>query len=353
MHLLYVVCLAFVLSSVSILAFRPVCIRLNHVDEPGGRKRHSLATPLSGGLAIATSIVVLGFGLIPSSTFVGFALGVCLLLVLGAMDDRKHVVAVVRLALQTAAVAGGMCLLGDVQLHSVGNLLGTGDIELGSWSVLFTIFAAVGVINAVNMIDGIDGLAGGFAVMLGAVILSLSVGTLAVNIVLLCLVIGSVLGFLAFNLRMPWRRRARIFLGDAGSLVLGYMLVWFAIEASQGPQAVFEPITAVWLFGLPLCDTVYLMGSRMLRKKSPLAADRYHFHHLLLRYGLTPGWALYAWLLVAGLFMAVGIGGSHLHVPDYAMCAGFIVVFIAYCVLTNLFWRKRLTGRTSRQARAG
>lgn len=351
MNPIYVVCLAFGLSSISILLFRPICIRLNHVDTPGGRKRHSLATPLSGGLAIATSIVLLGCGLVPSPAFAGFALGICVLLVLGAMDDRKHVVAPIRLALQTVAVAGGMCLLGDVKLQSVGNLLGTGDIELGSWSVLFTIFAAVGVINAVNMIDGVDGLAGGFAVLLVAVILALAAGTSAVNIVMLCLVIGSVMGFLAFNIRTPWRRQAQIFLGDAGSLVLGYVLVWFAIEASQGPQAVFEPITAVWLFGLPLCDTVYLMGSRMLRRKSPLAADRYHFHHLLLRYGLTPGWALYAWLLVAGGFMAVGVGGSLLHVPDYAMCAGFLVVFAAYCILANMFWRKRSTGRVIRSAR--
>lgn len=350
MNPLYVVCLAFGLSTISILLFRPLCVRLDHVDTPGGRKRHSLATPLSGGLAIACTIVILGWGLIASQAFAGFALGIAVLLVLGALDDRKHVAAPLRLALQVAAVAAGMCLLGDVKLHSVGNLLGTGDIGLGPWSTLFTIFAAVGVINAVNMIDGVDGLAGGFAVLLGAVILSISAGTPAVNTVLLCLVIGSVMGFLAFNLRTPWRRQARIFLGDAGSLVLGFVLVWFAIEASQGPQAVFEPITAVWLFGLPLCDTVYLMGSRMLRKKSPLAADRYHFHHLLLRYGLTPGWALYVWLAVAGAFMAIGIGCSLLQVPDYLMCAGFIAIFVAYCVLTNMFWRRRATGRVIRPA---
>lgn len=353
MQPIVVACLAFIFSSLCILLFRPLCIRLNHVDKPGGRKRHSVATPLSGGLAIATSVVLLGFGLIPSPAFAGFALGICVLLVLGALDDRKHVVAVVRLTLQTAAVAIGMCLLGDVQLHSIGNLLGTGDIALGSWSVLFTIFAAVGVINAVNMIDGIDGLAGGFAVLLVAVILSLVAGTSAVNSVMLCLVIGSVLGFLAFNLRTPWRRQAKIFLGDAGSLVLGYVLVWFAIEASQGPQAVFEPITAVWLFGLPLCDTVYLMGSRLLRKKSPLAADRYHFHHLLMRHGLTPGWALYAWLLVAGLFMAIGVAGSRWQIPEYVMFVGFLAAFAGYCAFVKLFWRRRCIRRVIRKVRDG
>jgi len=346
-----VACLSFALSSVTILLLRPICIYFDHVDSPGGRKRHGLVTPLSGGLAISLSVMLLGIGLIPSQMFAGFAIGLCILLLLGAMDDRNHVAATLRLALQAAAVVIGMCLMGGVQLHSVGNLLGTGNLHLGAWSVVFTLFAAVGIINAVNMIDGMDGLAGGFSLLLVLVILALAAGTSAVNIVLLCTVIGSVVGFLAFNLRMPWQRHARIFLGDAGSLVLGYILVWFAIQASQGPQAVIEPITAVWLFGLPLADTVYLMGSRLLRRKSPLAADRYHFHHLLMRYGLTPGWALYAWLFVAALFMGVGVLGTLLHVPEYVMCGAYLLVFAGYCVLCNMFWRRRSYGRVLRSSK--
>lgn len=348
MNPLIATCLAFITSVVVVMALKPLCVWLNHVDMPGGRKRHGLETPLSGGIAIAVSIIVLGASLIPSRTFIGFVFGLSVLLILGAMDDRKHVPAPIRLAMQTIAAAVGMCVLGGVQLYSLGNLWGAGEVELGSWSILFTVFAAVGIINAVNMIDGMDGLAGGFSVLLIGVILALASGGRTVNVLLLCLSIGSVLGFLAFNLRMPWQRQARIFLGDAGSLVLGYILVWFAIQGSQGADAIIEPITAVWLFGLPLCDTVYLMGSRLLRRKSPLAADRYHFHHLLLRYGLTPGWALYAWLLVAGLFMAAGVAGSLLAIPDYWMCVGFVGCFAVYCLSCNLLWRKRSYGRAIR-----
>lgn len=340
---------AFFLSAVAILVLKPLCLRLGHVDHPGGRKSHRLATPLCGGLAIALTIVLLGSGVVPTRQFAGFALGITVLLVLGAMDDRRHVPAPVRLALQTLAVGVGMCFFGEVYLQNLGALFGSADVELGGHAIWFTIFAAVGIINAVNMVDGMDGLAGGFALMVVGTILALSAGTSAVNVVLLSLTIGSVLGFLAFNLRMPWQRHARIFLGDAGSLVLGFILTWFAIQGAQGPSAVIEPITAVWLFGLPLADTVYLMGSRVLRGKSPLAADSFHFHHLLQCLGLSPGWALYAWLAVAGCFMGVGLASEALGASESLRCTAFVLVFVAYCVAVNVAWG-RVRVRVQRRA---
>ncbi|MES1935621.1 MraY family glycosyltransferase [Salinisphaera hydrothermalis] len=343
MNLLLLGCVAFVVSGALILVLWPLCVRCGHVDHPGGRKRHDISTPLSGGIAITIAIVAVGAFLVPSARFAGFTLGVCTLLVLGAMDDRKHVPALLRLAAQTLAVALGMCLLGGVSIERLGNLLGTGQLTLDQWSIAFTIFAAVGVINAVNMIDGMDGLAGGFAVLVIAVLIALTVsnGTSAISLVLLCLSIGSILGFLVFNLRMPWQRRARVFLGDGGSLVLGYMLAWFAIQASQSQAPVIDPIAIVWLFGLPLCDTVYLMGSRVLRGRSPFAADRYHFHHMLQRAGLSTGWALYAWLAVAAAFMAVGVAGSSLHAPEWLMFFGFLLAFAIYCIALSWIWSRR------------
>ncbi|WP_353250681.1 MraY family glycosyltransferase [Salinisphaera sp. T31B1] len=329
------------------MLLRPVCVYFGHVDRPGGRKRHGFETPLSGGLAISLSILALGALVLPASQFTGFAFGLLVLLVLGAMDDRKHVPASFRLALQTIAVAVGMYFIGGVALDDLGAITGGANVRLEQFSLLFTVFAAVGVINAVNMIDGMDGLAGGFAALVVAVLLVMAAGTSAVNIVLLCLTFGSVLGFLLFNMRTPWQRQARIFLGDAGSLVLGYILVWFAIQASQGSTSIIRPITAVWLFGLPLVDTGYLMASRMMRGASPLAADRYHFHHLLQRSGLPPERALYVWLLVAAVFMGVGILGQYAGVSDVVSCAGFVIAFGLYCLTMNAFWRRR-SGRVGR-----
>ena len=331
---------AFVCSAIAVYLLRPLCVRLRHVDQPGGRKTHAVATPLCGGLAIASTIVVLGIWLLPSWQVSGFAFGVLVLLLLGAVDDRRHVPAFVRLALQALAVGVGMCLMGGITLQNLGALTGSGDITLEGLATAFTIFAAVGVINAINMIDGVDGLAGSFAVMIVSVFLVFASDATVVNIVLLCLTMGSVLGFLLFNLRMPWQRQARIFLGDAGSLVLGYILTWFAIQSSQGQGALIDPITAVWLLGLPLVDTAYLMLSRLLEGRSPLSADRRHFHHLLQRAGLTPGWTLYAWLSVAACFAAFGIVGEVMHVPEAYRYWVFLMAAVAFCSVLKICWRR-------------
>lgn len=349
--MLAIIFAAFVLSSVAILVLRPVCQKFGHVDHPGGRKRHASSTPLSGGIAITIAIVVIGACSVPSMKFLGFSFGICTLLLLGAMDDRKHVPAVLRLAIQTVAVAVGMCLFGGVNIQWLGNLTGMGPVFLDQWSIAFTIFGAVGVINAVNMIDGMDGIAGSYSVLLIGVLLSLAASIGTASSVLLYLSIGSVLGFLVFNLRMPWQRSARVFLGDAGSLVLGYILVWFAIEASQSRAASIDPITIVWLFGLPLSDTVYLMLSRMVRRKSPFTADRYHFHHLLLRAGLSPQRALCSWLLIAGGFMGIGVGGSLADVPEYVMFYGFLAAFGGYCFAVNRIWSMRTMQRSILRAK--
>jgi UDP-GlcNAc:undecaprenyl-phosphate GlcNAc-1-phosphate transferase len=333
--------MAFGSSFTLLFLLRPLCIRLGYVDHPGGRKTHGSDTPLCGGLAIATSVVALGLAIMPSWEFAGFIFGLIVLLVLGAVDDRLGVPAPMRLVLQALAVAIGMCWIGRTQLHHLGALTGGGDLLLGGYATGFTVFAAVGIINAVNMIDGMDGIAGGFFVLLiGITMGAAGTGAVFSTALLPWLTMGSVLGFLVFNLRLPWQRQARVFLGDSGSLVLGYILVWFIIRHSQGPTAAIDPITAVWLFGLPLADTLYLMGRRLARGQSPLAADRYHFHHLLQRLGASPGWALYAWLVLAGCFMAVGLISQAMAVPESWRCGGFIITFALYCLVFTVIWAR-------------
>jgi UDP-GlcNAc:undecaprenyl-phosphate GlcNAc-1-phosphate transferase len=240
-----------------------------------------------------------------------------------------------------------MCWIGGVRLHNLGALTGGDHLLLGGYAIAFTVFAGVGIINAVNMIDGMDGLAGGFFVLLIGITMGASAGENLATGLLPWLTMGSVLGFLVFNLRLPWQRQARVFLGDSGSLVLGYVLVWLAIQSSQSPTAAIDPITAVWLFGLPLVDTAYLMGARLLQGQNPLSADRHHFHHLLQRLGMPPGWALYAWLLLAECFMAVGMISQDMAVPESWRCGGFFMAFALYCFMLTIIWA-RLDKKTRR-----
>lgn len=344
--LLFTFLIGLIVSSALLLALNPLCRFTGHVDHPERRKRHEQSTPLCGGIAIWVSTSVVALAVLPTREIAAFVSGAAILLVLGALDDRKHVPAAIRLSCQFFAVAICMAGIGHVIVMSVGPLTGGENIELGHFAIPMTVFAGLGVINAVNMIDGVDGLAGGFSFMVLAVILVLAAGTNAVNTVLLAAILGGIGGFLLFNLRFPWQARARAFLGDAGSLVLGFALTWFTIQASEGEVTVTEPVTAVWLIGLPLADGVYVIGTRLFRRANPLEADRYHLHHLFLRYGFSPGWTLYLWLSCAAGLMAIGLLGQYFGVPDWCMLIGAFVVLGFYCLAVSLAWR-RLGRRTA------
>ena len=237
-----------------------------------------------------------------------------------------------------------MMLAGSVTLTSLGDLFGWGSVLLGNFAIPLTIFAVVGIINAFNMIDGLDGLAGGLALLatLCLIILNLlapvtesgNLGALSV----LALVIA---GFLCFNLRHPWRTRASVFMGDAGSTMLGFVLGWFLVHLSQGREAVMAPVTAIWIVALPLMDTVAVMARRIHAGRSPFAADRQHFHHLLLGLGLTDGRVCAILLAAATLAATGGVLAWRLKVPEHWQFYTFLAMFALYYRLTTRLWTKQ------------
>ena len=268
------------------------------------------------------------------------------MLILGAVDDRRNVTASIRLLVQAGTVLLGMIALGGLQIESLGQLWGNESVALGAWKIPFTVFAVIGVINAINMIDGMDGLAGGFALLVLALFASV-LPSGGLNFSLICIALGCIAGFLAFNLRTPWRSQASIFLGDAGSLALGFLLTWFAVELSQGNNAALSPVTMIWVFGLPLMDTSHLMISRALRGQNPMKADRNHFHHALMRLGLSPAKALYAWLAVAATLMGLGMLGEQFNVPETTMALAFLGLFVFYMACMALVMRQSSKARKS------
>jgi UDP-GlcNAc:undecaprenyl-phosphate/decaprenyl-phosphate GlcNAc-1-phosphate transferase len=261
----------------------------------------------------------------------------------GFYDDRRHVRPALRFLFQGIAVAV-MGLADHGQLIHLGDLLGLGQIDTGLAATWFTIFAVIGVINAFNMIDGLDGLAGGLALVVTGWLIMLclmaptpfpgKVGTLLV----LAMAVG---GFLLFNLRTPWRERASVFMGDAGSTMLGFVLSWFLVRMSQAEPAMLDPVTAVWIIGLPLMDTVTVMVRRISLNRSPFAADRQHLHHLLLGYGLPDG-RVVAMMLAAALCLGgLGVLAQWLAVPEAIRFYGFVVLFLAYYVITTRIEQRR------------
>jgi len=313
-------------------------------DHPGTRKHHRHPVPLVGGVVMSA-----GFGLsvllLPEKPHYWQLLltSMTVVTLVGLYDDLHSSRPVTRFMYQAGAVAL-MALGSDIVLGNLGDLFGFGPVVLGWWAVLFTLFGVVGVINAFNMIDGLDGLAGGTALVVAGWLLVLCLSTPsshAGDLGALLALTTVIIAFLAFNLRHPGRTHASVFMGDAGSTMLGFVLSWFSVHLSTGEAAVMAPITAVWLLALPLMDTVAVMVRRIMAGRNPFAADRQHLHHLLLARGLTDGRVTA--LILALTFVTGGLGvlANGLEVPHYVQFYSFGAAFLVYFRLTTAILRRR------------
>jgi UDP-GlcNAc:undecaprenyl-phosphate GlcNAc-1-phosphate transferase len=305
--------------------------RFGLIDIPAGRKNHVGEVPLTGGLAMFLAIVLTVFshGAL-GSAYASIFPALLLLVVTGACDDLLDLSAGSRFVAQAIA-ALLMIYLGKVAITDLGDLFGGGAVRLAGWSVPFTVFCVIGVINAVNMLDGIDGLAGGVALVVFMVFGGAALANGNANqATLLFVLAGAVAGFAAFNMRSPWRARAAVFMGDSGSMMLGFMVAWFAIDLTSQATKAFSPITAVWILAIPILDTVSLMLRRILKRRSPFEPDHDHLHHIFLRAGFSVQQTV---ALIVSLSLALGlagIGAWRCGVPEYAMFYLFLSLFLLY-----------------------
>ena len=348
MSSVWVALAAGVLTTLVIYVARPLAIRIGLTDRPGDRKTHKGDIPLVGGVAIYVAFVVSSILFDFADRYMALLAGGAVLVTTGALDDRVQISPKMRLCGQVAA-ALVMCLGGGVVVHDLGAVLLPGEkLELHFAAVPFTVFCTVALINAVNMSDGVDGLAGGQSFLsLGGLATALAVtGALDQSLPLLALC-GSLLAFLAFNIRTPLRRRAAIFLGDAGSTFLGYALAWFLIQLSQGPNSALLPTAMLWFVMLQVFDTVQIVVRRMMRGRSPLAADREHLHHILLLAGFTASSAVCVMLLVSSVGVAVGLLANLLHPAESLVFACFAICAFLFLSMIMRTWKTLRLGRRS------
>jgi len=323
---------AFSVSALLIYVFKNHAARVGLIDMPCDRKRHCGEVPLIGGLAIFSafliSLFVSGLSIFQ---YAALLIGCTVLLLVGALDDIKALPSGPRFLAQiTAAVL--MCAWGGVVLYDLGVLSFDGSLfTLGSLAIPFTIFATVGVINAVNMSDGIDGLCGSLTlVALTGLAVATYLAGASESFMTISILMSAVAAFLLFNIRYPTRARALVFLGDAGSMFLGFTLAWFVVSLSQGENRIITPVTALWLLAMPLFDTVGIMIRRMLKGRSPFAADREHFHHAFQLAGFSVFRTQVTITAVATIFMVIGLAGQFAGVSEIAMFYLFLGVFGLY-----------------------
>lgn len=342
MHNLTLYVSAFSVSAVLIHVFKNHAVRVGLVDYPCERKRHCGEVPLIGGIAIyLTFAICLLISDLSVQEHAALLTGSLILIVVGIVDDRKALSSRSRFLAQIFT-AGLMCVWGDVVLYDLGVLSFDGTLFiLGGLAVPFTIFATVGVINAVNMSDGIDGLSGSLALvaLIGLAIATYISGEHTDEFKTIMVLISALGAFLFFNVRFPGRVRALVFLGDAGSMFLGFVLSWFVISLTQGEQRLLSPVTALWFLAMPLFDTVGIMLRRILKGRSPFRADREHFHHAFQLAGFSVFQTQMIITGIALILMGFGLVGQYLNVSEIVMFELFLALFALYFLGIMRAWK--------------
>ncbi len=344
MNLLLLFALCVLVSIVFIRLSISAANAVNISDTPGdNHKLHDTGTPFVGGVGVLAALCVVIFFLIgiDSDSFHKYAaLGIISITIfsIGFADDALTLNYKSRFFIQILSVII-MILFGGVALSDFGGILFSASLQTYHAVIPITIFAVIGVINSLNMIDGVDGLSGSVSF-----VTLLLIGTVAFiaddrhNLMLTTALIGGVLGFLYFNLRYRKQRYARVFLGDNGSMLLGLLLAWLLVDLSQGSNRAMTPVTALWLFSVPLMDTVIVMLRRVWLGKSPFTPDRYHLHHLMQRAGFCVSEIVFIIVLLHTLLGIIGLMGLYLGISETTMFICFLLFFLGYIFLTIRPW---------------
>ncbi len=326
----------FCLAILSGLVATPLVIllarRIGAVDAPGVRRVHDGPIPRIGGVAIvvATALAVLPVLLLTNAvgeafhmawpqvlTVLGAAAGMFLV---GLVDDLRGLRARTKFLAQVVA-AFCVCLVGV--RSQIVSLPGVFTVDLGWWAWPLTMLWIVGVTNAVNLIDGLDGLAAGIAAITCAVLAALAWhGGMQIMTVVMLALLGSLSAFLAFN-----SNPAKVFMGDCGSLFLGFMLASFSVLCATKTETVVGLALPALAMGVPIFDTLFSMLRRVLERRGMMAPDRGHIHHRLIDMGMTHRHvAVILYLITA---TAAGLGMFMMVTRD----VGTVIIFGAVVML--------------------
>lgn len=326
--------IAFLITYLFIPVFRKIAIRIQLVDKPNHRKVHTQVIPLIGGVSIfAATLFALGLTLPFNMELLSYGkifIAMSILLIVGVIDDRFDLRATLKLAIQL--VLAHFIFAQGIKIESLQGLLGI--YELAPWvQYLLTIVVITGVVNAFNLMDGIDGLAAGLALVGFSVFTVLSVLTGQYLLTLIFItIIGSLLAFLRFNLSST----QKIFMGDAGSLLIGFFIVVAALQLIQAAQGTTNITTVtlgvVAVMLIPVFDALRVFRKRAKTGKSPFSADKTHLHHLLLATGLKHKYAATAILAIMAFLMIVG----YVSFQVIGLTIAVILMLLGFFVFTTL-----------------
>ncbi|WP_035571039.1 glycosyltransferase family 4 protein [Halonatronum saccharophilum] len=302
-----------------------LAFRLGAVDYPNKRRINREPIPSLGGLAIYFGVVVALVLMGLSHKFLGVIVGGTLIVILGLLDDLYELRASWKL-LGQIIISLVVILLG-IRIQFISNPFG-GMYYLGLLSIPITLFWLIGVINIINLIDGMDGLAGGVTIIasITLAIFALQQGQTFTLILTLALV-GGTLGFLRYNFNP-----AQIFMGDTGSMFLGFMLAVISITGTLKTVTFWTLLIPTLALGVPIFDALFAILRRKLSGKPIFEADKGHLHHKLLDLGLSQVEAVFIVYLICVFLgmVAIGISGANLAETLFLVLSsvGFMVIGI-------------------------
>lgn len=303
----------FILSIIALalsLLFTPIvkkiAIDIKVIDIPKDKRRvHKNPVPLLGGLAIYFSFVITVILKIGNLSLAekGILLGSTIIVIGGFLDDKFDLKPWQKLLFQLAA---SICLiLFGVKIQLITNPLFDSNlyVDIGMLGIPLTFIWVIGITNAINLIDGLDGLAAGVAFIASATLFFVSILNTRVDAAYLTAILcGSILGFLPYNFNP-----AKIFMGDTGAQLLGFLLASISIEGAIKSAAAFAIAVPILALGLPIYDTLFAMIRRKINGKPIMQADRGHLHHRLLDMGLTQKQTVIIMYLISAVLGAFAI----------------------------------------------
>jgi len=318
----------------------PVVMKLaraaNVIDLPDERKLHTDEIPSLGGFAFAIAFAISCLLFLQIDTLlIALLSGLLIITLTGLADDVWHIRPVLKFA---GEITGSLIfiLYGGTALTNFGDLIGIGPIETGIFAVPITVFCMVGVMNAINFADGMDGLAGGMSAIACVFLayFSLQAGH-RFNLALSVSLFGCLIGFLYFN-SYP----AKIFMGDTGSLVLGYILSSICVLSQKlDGELPIAPVSMALILALPIADTLWVITHRVLRGANPFLPDHTHLHHKFMTFNLSHSGVvtvLYVCMFVCG-FLAVFMQ-SMLEWVQFAAGTGFIIsLYVSVAWFVRIF----------------
>ncbi|MCI2285020.1 UDP-N-acetylglucosamine--undecaprenyl-phosphate N-acetylglucosaminephosphotransferase [Colwellia sp. MSW7] len=335
---MYTMTIAFTTFFFAFLAIKfckPVAVEMGLVDKPNERKQHSGHIPLIGGISIFIAVLAASLLWLPDTLELRmYLIASAMMVFIGALDDRFDLR--VRIRIVGQIIVASLMIYGvGGYVSNLGNLFNQGDVTLGSMGILFTYIGIIVVINAYNMMDGIDGLIGSLSINTFTAIAILFIMSGQTTYLSYPLIIATaIMPYLMFNLglfdKVFGEDTKKIFMGDAGSMFVGLSVIWLLTMGTQGEQASFRPVTALWICAIPLMDMLAVVFRRYKKGKSPFKPGRDHLHHILQRTGLSSKQTLVLISTIAVVFSGIGLLGEYFEIAESIMLISFITLFMLY-----------------------